>query len=57
MKDVPPEPDLPADVDIAALLDQAEDVVNEVGAQVLEEERKRKEKQNKKGLFRRRKKN
>jgi hypothetical protein len=48
----PPEPEVPIDADVAALLDQAEDIVNAAGLDLLaEQERKAKRK-----LFRKKRK-
>ena len=49
----PPEPDVPMTADVAALLDEAEDIVNAAGADLLDEHHR---KGSRKKLFRKRKK-
>jgi hypothetical protein len=54
MESAPPEPEVAMSADVAALLDEAEDIVNSAGWQVMaEQERKAMQR---KGLFRKRKK-
>jgi hypothetical protein len=52
MEPSPPEPEVEMNADIAALLDEAEDIVNMAGLQVLDEQ----ERKAKKKMFRKRKK-
>jgi hypothetical protein len=52
MEPAPPEPEVAMDADVAALLDQAEDIVNAAGLELLDE---RQRKANRK-MFRKRKK-
>jgi hypothetical protein len=49
----PPEPDVPMTADVAALLDEAEDIVNAAGADLRDEQHR---KASRKKLFRKRKK-
>ena len=53
----PPEPELPPDADIAALLDSAEDIVNAAGAEILAEMAEREKKAANKGKRKRFRKN
>jgi hypothetical protein len=53
MESAPPEPEVAMSADVAALLDEAEDIVNAAGAEMLEQQAKR---ANRKGMFRKRKK-
>jgi hypothetical protein len=48
----PPEPEVAMSADVAALLDEAEDIVNAAGMELLDEQAKR----TRKGMFRKRKK-
>ena len=48
----PAEPEVTVDADVAALLDQAEDIVNAAGAELLAEQQRKM----RKGMFRKRKK-
>ena len=50
----PPEPEFAMNADVAALLDEAEDIVNAAGFDLLAEQAKRKA--SRKGMFRKRKK-
>jgi hypothetical protein len=52
MEPAPPEPEVEMNADIAALLDEAEDIVNMAGLQVLDEQ----ERKAKKKMFKKRKK-
>jgi hypothetical protein len=52
MEPAPPEPDVAVSADVAALLDEAEDIVNAAGAELLSEQ----ERKARKKLFRKRKK-
>ena len=52
MEPSPPEPDIEMDADIAALLDSAEDIVNEAGLKLLDEQ----ERKAKRKMFKKRKK-
>jgi hypothetical protein len=54
MQPSPPEPEVAMDADIAALLDEAEDIVNAAGIDLLAEQAKRKPMR--KGMFKKRKK-
>ena len=54
MQPAPPEPEVAMDADIAALLDEAEDIVNAAGIDLLAEQAKRNPMR--KGMFRKRKK-
>jgi len=49
----PPEPEVPMNADVAALLDEAEDIVNAAGVDLFAEQAKRNAR---KGVFRKRKK-
>ena len=53
MEPAPPEPDVAVSADVAALLDEAEDIVNAAGAELLSEQER---KASRKKLFRKRKK-
>ena len=53
MEPAPPEPEVAMSADVAALLDEAEDIVNAAGAELLDERAKR---ASRKGMFRKRKK-
>jgi hypothetical protein len=53
MEPAPPEPEVEMSADVAALLDQAEDIVNAAGRELLDEQAKRTAR---KGMFRKRKK-
>jgi hypothetical protein len=53
MEPAPPEPEVEMSADVAALLDQAEDIVNAAGRELLDEHAKRTAR---KGMFRKRKK-
>jgi len=52
MEPAPPEPEVEMNADIAAMLDEAEDIVNMAGLQVLDEQ----ERKAKKKMFKKRKK-
>ena len=52
MEPAPAEPEVTVDADVAALLDQAEDIVNAAGAELLAEQQRKM----RKGMFRKRKK-
>ena len=54
MEPAPPEPEVAMNADVAALLDEAEDIVNAAGFELLEKQAKRDAMR--KGMFRRRKK-
>jgi hypothetical protein len=54
MEPAPPEPEVAMNADVAALLDEAEDIVNAAGADLLAREAKRKPQR--KGMFKKRKK-
>jgi hypothetical protein len=54
MGDTPPEPEMAPDADIAALLDEAEDIVNAAGQEVLAEMAAREAKAAKRKRFRKR---
>jgi len=41
MEPSPPEPEISMDADVAALLDEAEDIVNSAGAQLLDEQQRK----------------
>jgi hypothetical protein len=53
MEPAPAEPEVAMSADVAALLDEAEDIVNAAGAELLEQQAKR---ASRKGMFRKRKK-
>ncbi len=53
MEPAPPEPEVAMNADIAALLDEAENIVNAAGAELLDQRAKRAAR---KGMFRKRKK-
>ncbi len=53
MAPAPSEPDVPIDADVAALLDSAEDIVNEAGVEILAEMAKREEKAANRGIRKR----
>src|SRR5262245_17222737 len=52
MEPSPPEPEVPMTAEVAALLDEAEDIVNAAGAEILDE----KQRKAKRKLFKKRKK-
>ena len=54
MEPAPPEPEVAMSADVAALLDEAEDIVNSAGVDLLAEQAKRSA--SRKGMFRKRKK-
>jgi hypothetical protein len=41
MEPSPPEPEIAMDADVAALLDEAEDIVNAAGGQLLDEQQRK----------------
>jgi len=53
MEPSPPEPEVAMSADVAALLDEAEDIVNAAGVELLDQQTKRAAR---KGMFRKRKK-
>ena len=53
MEPAPPEPEVAMNADVAALLDEAEDIVNAAGVDLFAEQAKR---ESRKGMFRKRKK-
>jgi hypothetical protein len=53
MAPAPPEPEVPVGADVAALLDEAEDIVNAAGAEILAEMARREERNANRGVRKR----